>query len=144
MEEQIISLIFSLGRLVREHLVREHADEEKTENPSFIQLEMLKHIEDVDGLTMKDMAQFLCIKAPSVTYLMEDLVKSGYAERTHDTEDRRLVKIVLTLKGKKTLDALYPHRADSLRKVLNQLEPTEQKMFSDLLEKIYEVYKQKN
>ena len=53
MEEQIISLIFSLGRLVREH-----TDEEKSENLSFIQLEMMKYIDDTQGLTMKEMAQF--------------------------------------------------------------------------------------
>jgi DNA-binding MarR family transcriptional regulator len=138
-EEKIISLIFSLGRLVREH-----TDGEKSENPSFIQLEMMKHIENTQGLTMKDMAQFLCIKAPSVTYLMEDLVKKGYAERSHDSNDRRVVKIILTASGKKMLDTLYPRRADSLRKVLDQLGPTEQKTFVSILEKIHEIYKQKN
>jgi DNA-binding MarR family transcriptional regulator len=139
MEEQIISLIFSLGRLVREH-----TDEEKSESPSFIQLEMMKHIEETQGLTMKDMSGFLCIKAPSVTYLMEDLVKKGYAKRWHDTEDRRLVKIVLTSKGKKNLDELYSHRASGLRKVLDQLGDEKRKVFLGLLENISEIYKQKN
>jgi len=138
MEENIISLIFSLGRLVREH-----TDEEKTGAPSFIHLEMMKRIDDTHGLTMKDMAQFLCIKAPSVTYLMEDLVKSGNAKREKDANDRRLVKIVLTAKGKKTLDTLYPHRADSLRKVLEQLGSPDQKKFVSILERIHEIYKQK-
>ena len=138
MEENIISLIFSLGRLVREH-----TDEGNPNNPSFIQLEMMKRISETKGLTMKDVAQFLCIKAPSVTYLMEDLVNSGYAKREQDESDRRLVKIILTSKGKKALETLYPHRADSLRKVLSQLGIVEKKMFTSILERIHEIYKQK-
>jgi DNA-binding MarR family transcriptional regulator len=139
LEEAIISLIFSLGRLVREH-----TDEEKAESPSFIQLEMMKRIDDTQGLTMKDMAQFLCIKAPSVTYLMEDLVEKKYTKRTHDAKDRRVVKIVLTPKGKKTLGMLYPHRAGSLRKVLDQLAVTDRKTFLNILEKMHKIYKQKS
>ena len=139
LDEKIISLIFSLGRLIREH-----TDSEKSEGPSFIQLEMLKRIHDTQGLTMTDMAQFLCIKAPSVTYLIEDLVKSEYTKRVPDSKDRRVVKIVLTPKGKKILETLYPHRADSLRKVLDQLGSPDQKKFAGILEKIHEIYKLKN
>ena len=138
MEENIISLIFSLGRLVREN-----SDEPKADRPSFIQLEMMKHVDESHGLTMKDMASFLCIKAPSVTYLMEDLVKQGYAKRVHDEVDRRVVKIVLTPKGKKTLDTSYPNRADSLRKVLGKLDEKEKKSFVSVLERVHEIYKQK-
>ena len=76
LEETIISQLFSLGRLIREH-----TDSEKSAGPSFIQLEMMKRIDHIGGLTMKDMASFLCIKAPSVTYLMEDLVKREYAKK---------------------------------------------------------------
>ena len=136
MDEKIISLIFSLGRLVREH-----TDEGSDRSLSFIHLEMMKHIEQTKGLTMKDMALFLCIKAPSVTYLMEDLVKNGYAKRSHDTEDRRLIKIILTPKGQKILEELYPRRAESLRKVLSQLGTAEQKKFADILERIHKIYK---
>jgi DNA-binding MarR family transcriptional regulator len=138
MDEKIISLIFSLGRLVREH-----SDEEKVGAPSFFQLEMMKRIDDTQGLTMKDMAVFLCIKAPSVTYLMEELVELGYAKRSQGTADRRMVKIVLTSKGKKILDTLYPLRALSLREVVNELGTVERKMLVSILERIHEIYQAK-
>lgn len=135
-EEQIISLIFSLGRYIREH-----SGGEKSDSPSFIHLEIMKKIDDSKGLTMTDLAQYLCIKAPSVTYLVEDLVKYKLVKRSHDTQDRRVVKIVLTPKGKKILNKVYPHRADSFRKVLHQLGSTEQKKFIKTLEHIHEIYK---
>lgn len=137
-EEQIISHIFSLGRFVREH-----ASDEKGGNSSFIHLEIMKRIDDSGGLTMTDLAEYLCIKAPSVTYLVEDLVKDRFAKRLHDAQDRRIVKIVLTPKGKKILKRLYPHRADTFRKVLRQLSTLEQKKFAETLVRINEIYKQK-
>ena len=140
-EEQIISHIFSLGRFVREHAGGEKG--EKIGNPSFIHLEIMKRIDDSGGLPMTDLAEYLCIKAPSVTYLVEDLVKDNFARRLHNTQDRRIVKIVLTQKGQKILKRLYPHRADTFRKVLRQLGALEQKKFAKTLERINEIYKQK-
>ena len=137
-EEQIISLIFSLGRFIREH-----SGVEKGDAPSFIHLEIMKQLADSKGMTMTDLAEYLCIKAPSVTYLVEDLVVSKYAKRSHGTQDRRVVKIILTSKGKIALKKLYFHRADAFRKVLHQLGQNEQKTFIKTLEHIHEIYKQK-
>ncbi len=90
---------------------------------------------------MKEISQFLCIRAPSVTALINDLIRLKLVKRIADPGDRRVVRITLTSQGKKLLDMHYPKRAHQLRKVLNTLPKAEQAQFVTTLHHINDSYK---
>lgn len=77
------------------------------------------HIIEAVGLgtdrTMSVVARMLGITAGSLTTSMNSLVKKKYVERSRCEEDRRVVYISLTEKGRKA----YAHHADFHRQMTN-------------------------
>ena len=74
------------------------------------------HIIEAVGLggnKMSDIAAKLNITVGSLTTSMNSLVKKGYATRERSEQDRRVVFIHLTLKGRKA----YHHHAEFHRKM---------------------------
>ncbi len=67
------------------------------------------------GRTMSAVARSLGITAGSLTTSMNSLVKKKYVERGRCEEDRRVVYISLTEKGRKA----YGHHADFHRQMIN-------------------------
>lgn len=67
------------------------------------------------GRTMSAVARTLGITAGSLTTSMNSLVKKKYVERSRCEEDRRVVYISLTGKGRKA----YGHHADFHRQMTN-------------------------
>ena len=67
------------------------------------QLHCLSCIQDQDGITMKELATLLQVTSPSVTAFADRLVKLGYVRRHHDAHNRKLVRLVITERGKKIL-----------------------------------------
>lgn len=53
-------------------------------------------------LSMQGLASHLCLKISTVTRLVDGLVKKNHVRRQKDSEDRRIVRAVLTETGRKT------------------------------------------
>lgn len=53
-----------------------------------------------DGLTQKEIQENLCLKAASVSGLVEMLLKKGFIYREQDDEDARFKRLYLTEKGR--------------------------------------------
>lgn len=137
--ENIVSLMFSLGRNIRDHSSRE----ETPNNPSMIKLEIMKLVSQ-GNVNMKDVSDYLCIKAPTATAFVDDLVKSKILTRESDLHDRRNIKLLLSEIGKKILKSKYSERGKSFREVLAKLSEDEIKNFEKLLVKLQALYKEKN
>ncbi len=103
------------------------------------------HIIEAVGLggnKMSDIAAKLNITVGSLTTSMNSLVKKGYATRERSEQDRRVVFIHLTLKGRKA----YHHHAEFHRKmtdaVLSVLDENEALVLAKALESLTTFFRQ--
>jgi DNA-binding MarR family transcriptional regulator len=65
------------------------------------------------------------LSLPTLSRAVEGLVKRGYVTRTEDAADRRIKRLRLTAKGRRTLDRLIEIRAAELEAVLGELSEEE-------------------
>lgn len=72
----------------------------------------------------------------NVTLVIDNLEKQGLVKRQRDTEDRRMVMVSLTPKGKELIEAILPHYVASIVKEFSVLTPTEQETFARLCRKL--------
>lgn len=103
------------------------------------------HIIEAVGLgenKMSDIAAKLNITLGSLTTSMNSLVKKGYAERERSEQDRRVVFVHLTEKGRRA----YHHHAEFHRKmvdaVMDTLDETEIPVLGKALEGLAGFFRQ--
>lgn len=67
---------------------------------SVVEMHTLEGIGLYDSKTMTETATELSITTGTLTVAIDKLVKKGYVDRQRDTQDKRIVRIRLTRKGK--------------------------------------------
>ena len=75
---------------------------------------------------MTSVAKTLAVTTGTLTISVNSLVKKGYVERVRSEEDRRVVLISLTAKGKKAFAHHKKFHDDMIRNVLEGLSDEEQ------------------
>ncbi len=141
--EHLISLFFNTSRLIKEQ-----SCSNKNLKPtsihhrhfSMLRIEVVQFIE-TEKPTMKRIAEYLHIKAPSATSLVNGLVKAGYVKRTTDGKDRRMVQMIITNKGKDFLKDGLRQMTEKLKDVLLRLEQKQIDNFIKMMDEINNVYK---
>lgn len=137
----IISLIFKNSRLIREHLRKE----KKHPDPfSILRLEVLRYVSERKNPLMKEIADYFCITPPSATSLVNSLVKSGTLQRIEDKNDRRIIRLSITQKGKQEIKKRFREINNNMKNVLARLNLREQKELIKILEKLSKIYEKPN
>jgi DNA-binding MarR family transcriptional regulator len=102
--------------------------------------------ENPSGMTMGELAKAASVKMPTMTDLINPLVKAGYAAREHAELDRRKVIMTITKKGKKLIDYNKEIWIGYIEKYLSKLNHMEKhiamlvvKRTKDILTKRFEV-----
>ncbi|HFC10584.1 MAG TPA: MarR family transcriptional regulator [Candidatus Kaiserbacteria bacterium] len=114
-------------------------------NPStWLRLETLKFIEDNKVPRVKDVADYFSITAPSATSLVAGLVRSGLVKRNNDANDRRVARLVLTAKGKRTLYSTMKRGTALLATFFEELSTRELEQFVGFLERLNNVTSLRN
>lgn len=134
--EKLVSMIFTTSRLIRER----SGNQEKIDPFSMLQLETLRYVNDKENPSMREIADYLCITAPSATSLIDTLVKSKRLERIHDKTDRRLVRLAVSPKGKEALIVGFKKITKRIQTVLNNLSEKERVDLILILEKLSQSY----
>lgn len=136
--KQIISLMFTTGRLIKEC-----GEGIANMSPySHLQLETLRYVSEEKIPTMRKVADYLCITPPSATSLINGLVKSGQLSRKTDKKDRRIVRLVVTSKGKQDLCSGLNQIHQNMAKIFEHLNKAERKNLIDILTKLSSIFKQ--
>jgi len=128
--DRLISLIFTTRRMMHDQ-----KEPHKGKNCSFLHLITLHFVEQEKPL-MKDIADFLGVAPPSATSLVNTLITSELVHREADKGDRRNVRIVISKKGEKFLEAHKKLMAEKTRANLNKLSAVEQQQLEKILTKI--------
>jgi len=134
--EELISLMFMAGRLMREQTVG-HGNHCSL---SVAQIKILSIAREGNLPTMKEVANSLLITSPSATAAINQLVKNGHLERVPDKNDRRIIRLKITAKGKKTFDDHFKIFVDKIGEVLKNLNTQEKAAFAGIFKKIINAY----
>ncbi len=65
------------------------------------------------------------VKRSTITDIIDRLERDGIAERIYDTEDRRVIKVRLTKKGRQLKRAFSQHRRSEFQHLFDQLREEE-------------------
>lgn len=98
------------------------------------------HVIDAIGIgkpkNMSTIARELSVTVGTLTIAMNSLVKKGYVVRQRGMDDRRVVYISLSEKGKMVYDKHAQFHKDMIDSINNQLEPTEMEALIKALTKL--------
>jgi len=133
--EELAQAITYIQRLASSMLKR-RADaliQGKITFPQYVALEVL---DSPKPLKMKSIAKALRISLPAVTGLVSRLVAMKMVKRVYDRSDRRVIFIVLTVKGKKIIEQTRTARKKIIAEIFNVLTESERRTYLGILQKI--------
>jgi len=97
-------------------------------------ISLLTWISSSPGSGVVDIARGLHLSPPTISVGIRRLIKGGWLERRHDSEDRRARPVYLTHKGKDFLMDLRAHQIEMFKIFLSGLSAEEQEQLIGLLE----------
>jgi len=105
-------------------------------NLTSAQIKLLSCFSDRDEFTMTELSKNLNVSMPTMTAMVDRLVKSRMTERKRDDIDRRVVRVKLTDAGKKMLKRLISIRREEMEKILMNLSEEEMKNYLASIETV--------
>jgi len=103
---------------------------------SFPQFFLLGHLCSQGPSGMGRIAELMDHSTPAATGLVQRLEKLGYVRRSLEKEDRRKVTVTATPKGVHLVEGIRQEMIGNLEKVMERLEPQEQRAWLDIYGKI--------
>ncbi len=108
----------------------------KSTSCSFLEMKTLTIAHEHKNPSMKVLADELGISSPAITAIVERLVKDGDLIRVEDTHDRRMTRISLTAKGKRTFEKSRAAIHESINARASALSAEERKELARILNKL--------
>ncbi len=99
----------------------------------FAVLEALYHL---GPMSLSDIAQKILTTGGNLTMVVGNLEKLGLAHRQKCPEDRRVLIVVLTAKGKALIRKLFPEHAAAITEFMGALSAAEQEQLGVLCSKL--------
>jgi DNA-binding MarR family transcriptional regulator len=103
---------------------------------SFPQFFLLGHLCSQGPSGMSRIAELMGHSTPAATGLVQRLEKLGYVRRSLEKKDRRKVTVTATPKGVHLVEGIRQEVIGNLEKVMDRLEPHEQRAWLDIYGKI--------
>ncbi|MBU0672628.1 MAG: MarR family transcriptional regulator [Candidatus Margulisbacteria bacterium] len=91
---------------------------------------------------MTDLAEELGVTVGNMTAMVERLVKQGYLIRSGDSQDRRVVRISLTAKGKRVLNKVKELKQKKMRFIINKITVEDRAVLGEIIHKLISALKQ--
>jgi DNA-binding MarR family transcriptional regulator len=133
--EYLLSLMWNTGRLIKEVSPCEGPDP-----MSMLQIETLRLIKE-EKPTMKRISEYLRVKAPSVTPLINGMGKKGYVTKKQSTDDKRITHLIITKDGETFLVDGMQTMLLHMKKILSTLTEEQITNFIAIMEQIQNAYK---
>ena len=127
--DQIIDLIFEAKKLTQE-------SHNRAFKGSPLHLQTLHFISTRPKTVMKDIADLFGITPPSVTSLVDGMVKAGLINRSMNANDRRVTELKVTPKGLKLLKTGFEYFKKQIRKALSSLNSDERSTLVRIIKKL--------
>src|SRR5262245_55639032 len=130
--DKIQALTFAIGKKMQTELLEQMQASGLTP-PQFYILKILDHY---GASRATQLAEKMYVKPSAITVTIDRLIDHGLVERYHDNNDRRVVVIELTKKGKATVEEAMAARNEHIAKYFSQLELQEREDLLRLFEKL--------
>jgi DNA-binding MarR family transcriptional regulator len=129
----MITEIFDLARYI--------SSNKSNSRLTMIQLRTVMYVSKHEAVKPTKIAKTFAITPASVTSQIDNLVKEGWLERQYNQNDKRVIEVNLTEKGKKELPKEIHKLEESCNWIFEALSSQEQKELLDLLRKVNKVAK---
>ena len=100
------------------------------------QLKAMTALSEDSLISMGELCKMANVKMPSLTEVVDRFETEGILERTRDNNDRRVVKVSFTDKGKKVHRDVLEKRADELSRLFGALNKRERILLADSLKNV--------
>jgi DNA-binding MarR family transcriptional regulator len=134
-EEKIRNISKYLNEYTKDHL--------KCYNLTLGRFHVLRVIIESQPVSMGEIHEELHMANSTVTVIVDYLHEAGLVKRKRDIEDRRVVLLEITEKGRKIMVSLIKKRQDFMEKALLDMEDSAEELsqlLEKLLDKIEEIY----
>ncbi|MBI4227779.1 MAG: MarR family transcriptional regulator [Candidatus Omnitrophica bacterium] len=91
-----------------------------------------------EGCSMHELAETLNISRPAATGLVDRLIVHGLARRTDDPQDRRVVRLTITPKGRRTVRNIWTQKRQVIARVFGRLTAQDRADYLRILERVVE------
>jgi DNA-binding MarR family transcriptional regulator len=91
-----------------------------------------------EGISLRQIADQLHVKPPTVTVMVQRLEKSGMVYKRPDEKDQRINRIYLTQKGKNLKEDMRIMMDDNRQKLIRGFSEQEQEQMKDYLRRMVE------
>ncbi len=103
------------------------------------QMVTLMRVYEKATISIGDLSKQMHVSAPTVTGVIDRLVRNGYIRRTHDKIDRRKVNVELTNKGSRLVKRFLSEINKRWYKILMRLAEKDREDYLRILKRIVEV-----
>jgi DNA-binding MarR family transcriptional regulator len=93
---------------------------------------------------MSSVAKLLGVTMGTLTIAVNSLVKKGYVERVRSEEDRRVVLVSLSAKGKKAFTHHQKFHEEMIHEITDGLDDVQKGVLEQTLSKLNQYFKSKN
>jgi DNA-binding MarR family transcriptional regulator len=134
----IVENLFQVLPLIHRKLTKIDLDsvDKLISRPHFI---VMRAIDQLGPLPVSQIGEKLLIARPQMTGLIERLVELEMVERTPDKNDRRIINVTLTARGKVTLEACGKLIKNNIIEKLARLQTKDLEELSAALQKIRDI-----
>lgn len=101
----------------------------------------LEYISRKGDCLMSDLAGSLNISRPAATGLVDRLISQKLVSREDDSEDRRVVKIHITAKGKKIVSNIWDQKKRTIISVFSKLSAQDRRQHLRIFEQVVDILK---
>ena len=108
------------------------------------QFSVLEHLSRRTDCPMNELALFLRISRPAATGLIDRLISQGLVSREGDPRDRRIVRVNLTVKGRKILTNIWEQKRRMLVDVFGRISPPARAQYLATLERVVQILSSPN
>lgn len=131
--------LFTLMPAIMRGFLEHQTDEVAKGTISMPQYLVLHQVFSNGEQKMTALAREMSVSLPAMTGLVTRLHKLGMVKRTSGIEDRRIIHIGLTTKGKNVIKKVRQQREKRISKVFGKLEPREREEYLRILIKIHNI-----
>jgi len=103
---------------------------------SFSQYLILQTLLEKEALRMNELALTLGVSKANVTGLVDRMVRSRFIERMRSDDDRRVVFVTLTPKGRRTVQRMLNMQRKEWRRIMETIPPRNLAIFMDSLDQL--------
>ncbi|HWP61128.1 MAG TPA: MarR family transcriptional regulator [Candidatus Paceibacterota bacterium] len=133
---ELAKLFFETRQVIRANVAGDKPDPN-----AWMRFETLRYIDDQGEPTMRDIARYLRITAPSATSLIAHLSREGWIKRVRGVPDMRTVRIVLSAKGASALARYRANSRETMQRVFSRLPATDAEELIRVLRRVNETHR---